>query len=84
MTREFRIRPFGAFRRYGDQPVTVSVPADASVAELRAAYADTLPDDDARSLLASSVLATDDTLLRDADPLPGTAELSVLPPVSGG
>lgn len=84
MRSEFLIRPFGAFRRYGDEPVRVSVPADGTVADLRAAYAETLPDDNARNLLASSVLATDDVLLRESDPLPETTELSVLPPVSGG
>jgi molybdopterin synthase sulfur carrier subunit len=84
MQREFTIRPFGAFRRYGDEPMRVTVPADGTVADLRAAYADMLPDDGARRLLASSALATDDALLRESDPLPEAVELAVLPPVSGG
>lgn len=84
MTREFIIRPFGAFRRYGDEPARISVPANGTVADLRAAYAETLPDDSARTLLASSILATDEVLLRESDPLPETTQLSVLPPVSGG
>ncbi len=84
MQREFSICPFGAFRRYGEGPMTVSVPAGATVAELRTAFAATLQDDAARKLLACSALATDDALLNESEPLPESAELVVLPPVSGG
>jgi molybdopterin converting factor small subunit len=60
------------------------VSVDATVAELRAAYAEALPDEDARSLLAASVLATDDVLLHDSQVLPESRSLVVLPPISGG
>jgi molybdopterin converting factor small subunit len=85
MNRDIAVRLFGALRRYGTDPtLTVSVPDDATVADLRRAFAAQLKDDHARALLKASAFATDQRVLNDAEPLPRDHEMAVLPPVSGG
>lgn len=85
MTRDVTIRLFGAFRRpeFGDR-LSISIPQDADVAELRRATGEHLAEwPNARSLLASSAFASDSEVLTDRDPVPD-GELSILPPVCGG
>lgn len=79
------VRLFGAFRQYADPPrLQVSLPAGATVAQLRSAFAEALPDDNARVLLKASAFATDEAVLEEDDPVPVEDVLSVLPPVCGG
>jgi molybdopterin converting factor small subunit len=83
--RTLDVRLFGAFRQFGSAPtLRVSVPDGGTVADLRAAVAASLPSGNAHSLLRASAFATDDRMLDDADVLPASDELAVLPPVCGG
>lgn len=85
MTRTIDIRLFGAFRQFGSRPsLTVDVPQEAIVSELRAAVERRLPGDNARALLQASVFATDERTLDESEPVPFDHDLSVLPPVCGG
>lgn len=84
MNSDYMIRPWGAFHRYMSGAMQVSVASGGTVAELRERLQEQLPDGEARRLLARSALATDERLLRESDPLPAAAEISVLPPVVGG
>jgi sulfur-carrier protein len=79
---------FGAFRDLAPAgQVTLQLPADATVADLRAAL-----DGHARDhwpgyrpeLLRVSAFASSREVLRDAELLPDDGQLAVLPPVSGG
>jgi molybdopterin converting factor small subunit len=83
---EVTVRLFGAFRSFGlGSAVTVTLPDGAcDVASLRAALATQMPDDAARSWLASSAFATDTRVLQEGEALPVGAALSILPPVCGG
>ena len=86
------VRLFGAFRKYSNgAEVTFEVPHGTTVSAVRkylgealrrgaAAFAD-------QPLLDASVLADDDEILDDAQPLGSGADrisLAVLPPVCGG
>lgn len=83
--RTVDVRLFGAFRQFGSAPtLRVTLPRDATVADLRASVADLLPGDNAHSLLLASAFSTDDRMLDDADALPADDEFAVLPPVCGG
>lgn len=83
---EVTVRLFGAFRSIGlGRVITVTLPEgrmDTGV--LRAALRERMPDDAARSWLASSAIATDRRVLQEGEALPADAELSILPPVCGG
>jgi len=80
------VKLFGAFRQFSDDSaVRVTVPDDARAADLRRALqAYYAGNDNALALLAASALATDRTVLDDADRLPPGEPLSILPPVCGG
>ncbi|MBX3725276.1 MAG: MoaD/ThiS family protein [Xanthomonadales bacterium] len=88
MTTTVSVRLFGAFRDLAPGAlVELPVPRDASIATLRAAL-----DTHGRShwpafkpgLLAVSVFASAERVLREHEPVPRDGELAVLPPVSGG
>jgi molybdopterin converting factor small subunit len=83
---EVTVRLFGAFRSFGlGNALTVSLPEGVNdVAALRAALVLQMPDDAARSWLASSAFATDSRVLQEGEALPVGAALSILPPVCGG
>jgi molybdopterin converting factor small subunit len=83
---EVTVRLFGAFRSFGlGQALTVTLAEGAQdTAALRAALAAQMPDDAARSWLATSAFATDTRVLREGETLPAGAALSILPPVCGG
>lgn len=79
------VRLFGAFRDVAQQPMLhLTLRPQATVADLRAAFAAVLDDDNARALLASSAFATDERVLDEDDPVPEGTEIAVLPPVCGG
>lgn len=85
MMRTIDVRLFGAFRQFGSRPsMTVDVPHQATVSELRAAVERRLPGGNARALLHASVFATDERTLDESEPVPFDRDLSVLPPVCGG
>jgi molybdopterin converting factor small subunit len=83
---EVTVRLFGAFRSFGlGSALTVTLPEGVQdTGALRAALAEQMPDDAARSWLASSAFATDRRVLQEGEALPAGAELSILPPVCGG
>lgn len=70
---------FGAFRDYGNELV-LSVPDGASIANVRLATQEQLPD--ASALIALSRFASDTALLEETASAPAT--LAIIPPVSGG
>ncbi len=84
MTQAITVRLFGAFRQGNpDSSITVEIPEQARVADLRTAMDAALSDENARSLLKASAFATDSAVLDDDDPVPDR-EISILPPVCGG
>jgi molybdopterin converting factor subunit 1 len=66
----------------GADSIDVSVPAGATVADLRRQLAVTWPA--LASLLERSALAVNEELADDALTVPANAEVALLPPVSGG
>lgn len=84
MNRSIKVRLFGAFRQ--DNPessLTVEIPEQGRVGDLRQAMEAALESENARSLLKASAFATDSEVLDDHDPVP-EREISILPPVCGG
>lgn len=88
MTTTITVRLFGTFRDLAPGAVVeLPLPQDASIATLRAAL-----DAHGRThwpafqpaLLAVSVFASAERVLREHEPVPRDGELAVLPPVSGG
>lgn len=79
---------FGAWRAMqATAQVSLEVPAPATVADLRAAlqqHAQTQWPEFRPDLLAASVFASAQCVLRDDEPLPADGQVAVLPPVSGG
>lgn len=71
---------FGGFRKFGES-LDLSVPIGSTVRAIKAALQEKLNGD---RLVLDSVLANNDTILRDSDVLNSDAELSILPPVCGG
>lgn len=86
------VRLFGAFRKYGDgSEIAVEVPRGTTVAALRRHLGDALRRCCAafaeQQLLDVSVLADDERILEDGEPLGWGADrvaLAILPPVCGG
>lgn len=79
---------FGAFREF-DPAATLSLhlPDGANVANLRAALLDHAQahwPGFRPGLLAVSVFANSQSVLRDGEPLPADGQMAVLPPVCGG
>lgn len=84
MSRSINVRLFGAFRQGNpESSLTVEIPDQGRVADLRQAMATALDSENARSLLQASAFATDSAVLDDHDPVP-EREISILPPVCGG
>lgn len=71
---------FGAFRKFGEY-VNFSVPAGSTIATVKNILQAKL---DGETLVSNSVLANNDTILRDSDIVENDTELLVLPPVCGG
>jgi molybdopterin converting factor subunit 1 len=66
----------------GADRVDVQLPADATVAALRRALAERFPK--LAPLLERSAFAVDNEFAVDTTPLPPSAVVALLPPVSGG
>lgn len=82
------IKLFGAFRKFQNEPVVLSLPTGSTVAAVKHALWETLqtlkPGVADASLLASSALASAQTVLADTDTLNNSQSLAILPPVCGG
>jgi len=66
----------------GVEAVEVTLPPNATVADLRASLAKQC--ERIAGLVARSAIAVDNQYAADATPLPATAEVALIPPVSGG
>jgi molybdopterin synthase sulfur carrier subunit len=79
---------YGACRDLHPEPtVAVEVDEHATVNALRQALRAQLvaaPAARRDALLGASAFASDQAVLRDADPLPADGRVAILPPVSGG
>lgn len=83
----FDIQLFGALREAEPSGRLVLNADAADIATLRAAiaaHAESAWPVAARALLARSAFASERSILRDAEPVPGDGRLALLPPVSGG
>lgn len=72
---------FGAFRAGGNQPVALTLPKGATLAEARHALKATLGNN---SLVDDSALADDKQVLPEDAIFERDTELAILPPVCGG
>lgn len=79
---------FGAWRAMQTEEIVhLEVPDGADVAALREAlarHAELAWPTFRSALLAASAFATEDTVLREHEPLPADGRVAILPPVSGG
>ncbi len=80
--QDITIQLFGAFRPLGTT-MALQVPKGASVHDVRAAFADTLPKD-LHDLLEVSRFADERAVLAENAIVIENSTLAVLPPVSGG
>ncbi len=74
------VKFFGAFRRFGES-LDFPVPAGSTIAAVKIELQKKL---DGYGLVSDSVLANDNSILRDGEVIEHDAELSILPPVCGG
>ena len=78
-----RVLLFAAARDHaGAGSVAIEVAADATVADVRAALARTVPT--LAALLARSAVAVNHDFAEDRHPISSGDEVAVIPPVSGG
>jgi molybdopterin converting factor subunit 1 len=81
--RTYHVRLFARAKDIaGTESVAVDVPEGSSVGELRRRLAELYPA--LAGLLERSALAVDHEFVEDTRPLLRTAEIALLPPVSGG
>jgi molybdopterin converting factor small subunit len=81
--RDLVVRLFAAAReRAGAETVSVRVPADATIADVRAGIGEALPP--LRPLAAHLLFAIGTSYASDDTPVPAGDELVAFPPVSGG
>jgi len=81
--RTVRVRLFAAAKdRAGAEFVTARLPADATIGDLRAALAETVPP--LRSLSPHLLFAIGIDYATEETPVPAGKEVVVFPPVSGG
>ncbi len=77
------VKMFAAARQIaGAETVTVELPDDSRVADLRQALAERFPD--AQPVLNHAMFAIDMEYVSDNVALSPTAEIACIPPVSGG
>ncbi len=72
----------GARQRAGCSSVTVELPQNSTIAELKAVMAQTIPE--LAPLLASTRFAINMEYVADDSIIPPGAEVAAIPPVSGG
>jgi molybdopterin converting factor small subunit len=78
---------YGAFRQLGVSKITLALPNDPTVADLRKSLESFLAQSDKKilnALVNASVFATDETILKDGDKILPGLSLAILPPVCGG
>ena len=80
---DVRVRLFARAKDLvGAETVTVEVPREATIGDLRQKLAKQYPA--LAPILERSALAVNDEFADDALTVPGNSEIAVLPPVSGG
>jgi molybdopterin converting factor subunit 1 len=78
-----RVHLFAVARQRAGRPVVeVDLPGGSTVAGLKAALGDQLPD--LAPILPTARFAVDAEYADDATPIPPGAEVALIPPVSGG
>jgi len=78
---------YGAFRQLGVGKITLKLPSESTVADLRKSLEDYLKNSEQKisnTLVKASVFATNENILRDSDKIFSNIDLSILPPVCGG
>ncbi len=82
------IKMFGAFRKYHPGSLEISVPSGSTAAQLKAALAATLrqqnPAFNDDELIGKSVLADNQRILGADEVITAPLALAILPPVCGG
>jgi molybdopterin converting factor subunit 1 len=77
------VRLFAVARQRAGRPVVeLDLPDGATVADLKAALAEAVPE--LAAILAAARFAVDSEYADDASPIRPGAELALIPPVSGG
>lgn len=80
---KLRVQLFAvAKQRLGQSEIEVELPAAATIAQLRTALAEQHPA--LAALLPNVRIALDETYAADTAVVPPTAQLAIIPPVSGG
>ncbi|HEY3487258.1 MAG TPA: MoaD/ThiS family protein [Gammaproteobacteria bacterium] len=81
------VRLYGHFRKFGDR-LALELPADSRIWDLEQAFVHAItvrdPSFYENAALRASRFCNDQAILPRDHPLAGDAELSILPPVSGG
>lgn len=78
---------YGGFRQLGASEITFKLQEHSTVSDLREKlkqYIQQSKSEISEQIVKISVFATDESILRDSDPVSGHMSLSVLPPVCGG
>lgn len=87
-TIKVTIRLFGAFRKFHESPVVVSVPIGCDAADVKSALGNALASLNLvfadQELLDKSALADDRTVLAHSATFHQDCQLAILPPVCGG
>lgn len=76
---------YGAFRQLGVSKITLDLPSESTIADLRKSLETYLKNSDKKispTLVSASVFATDENILKDSDKI--STNLAILPPVCGG
>jgi molybdopterin synthase sulfur carrier subunit len=85
---QVNLQLFGVYRRFQDIPaIELTCADDATIADVKealGAYAAAHWDGWHERILRSTVLASEEAVLRNDDPVPANGRLAILPPVSGG
>ena len=87
-TIQIHVRLFGAFRKFHNAPIKLTVPSGTSVSQIKSELGQSLqslnPAFNDLELLAKSALADDHAVLSPDASLTADTQLAILPPVCGG